>query len=386
MRFRPLRLERLLTLLLLLLLLFAALSLPLYSLSFNKAIPSASHPLTLIPRTDLSGGWSDNPLPGNNDLSSTCKAHPNPTTTSTTPQNTSNSNPTESPSQSPIPQCLYNTTGCGFIFRLVQTCHQSLFPDSSNAYAITPGNPAQAARLRGCICTSPPTSYSAATSAAGKNAAWTRCLACLHNGTRASQTDLETQSRALQAFCQAPGVPDAVGWLQRFERWIEAVAPGAIGGGGAGGDCERPVLSGGVTAVLTMTETQTPTGGVVGTPEMATQAQTDADASSTTTADGDGDGEGDVVTSVYSVNGQTTLLIVKPAPSTTASATETGYTKSSASRRTAIVSTAAATTATEQASDAARRFQTPPIGNGDMAFGVGLGVFVFLGVVRMLLD
>ena len=102
--------------------------------------------------------------------------------------------------------------------------------------------------------------------------------------------------------------------------------------------------------------------------------------------DGDGDGEGDVVTSVYSVNGQTTLLIVKPAPSTTASATETGYTKSSASRRTAIVSTAAATTATEQASDAARRFQTPPIGNGDMAFGVGLGVFVFLGVVRMLLD
>ncbi|KAK8253000.1 hypothetical protein HDK77DRAFT_505575 [Phyllosticta capitalensis] len=383
MRFRPLRLERLLTLLLLLFL-FAALSLPLHSLSINKAVPSVTHQLTLIPRTDLSGGWSDNPLPGNNDLSSTCKAHPNPTTTSTTPQNTSNSNPTESPSQSPIPQCLYNTTGCGFIFRLVQTCHQSLFPDSSNAYAITPGNPAQAARLRGCICTSPPNSYSAATSAAGKNAAWTRCLACLHNDARASQTDLETQSRALQAFCQAPGVPDAVGWLQRFERWIEALAPGAIGGGGAGGDCEGPVLSGGVTAVLTMTETQTPTGGVVGTPEMATQAQTDADASSTTTADGDG--EGDVVTSVYSVNGQTTLLIVKPAPSTTASATETGYTKSSASRRTAIVSTAAATTATEQASDAARRFQTPPIGNGDMAFGVGLGVFVFLGVVRMLLD
>ena len=172
--------------------------------------------------------------------------------------------------------------------------------------------------------------------------------------------------------------------MQRFERWIEALAPGAIGGGGAGGDCEGPVLSGGVTAVLTMTETQTPTGGVVGTPEMATQAQTDADASSTTTADGDG--EGDVVTSVYSVNGQTTLLIVKPAPSTTASATETGYTKSSASRRTAIVSTAAATTATEQASDAARRFQTPPIGNGDMAFGVGLGVCVSLGVVRMLLE
>ncbi|KAK8213915.1 hypothetical protein IWZ01DRAFT_567500 [Phyllosticta capitalensis] len=385
MRFRPLRLERLLTLLLLLLL-FAALSLSLHSLSINKAVPSASHPLTLIPRTDLSGSWSDTPIPGQNDLSSTCKAHPNPTTTSTTPQNTSNSNPTASPSPSTIPQCIYNTTGCGFIFRLIQTCHQSLFPGSSNAYAITPGNPAQAARLRGCICTSPPSSYSAATSAASKNAAWTHCLACLHNDTRASQADLETQSRALQAFCQAPGVPDAVGWLQRFERWIEAVAPGAIGGGGAGGDCERPVLSGGVTAVLTMTETQTPTGGgVVGTPEMATQTQTDADASSTTTADADG--EGDVVTSVYSVDGQTTLLIVKPAPSTAAaSATETGYTKSSASRRTAVASTAASTTATEQASDAARRFQAPPIGNGDMAFGVGLGVFVFLGVVRLLLD
>ncbi|KAK8173573.1 hypothetical protein IWX90DRAFT_412986 [Phyllosticta citrichinensis] len=390
MRFRALRLWHIL-LPLLLLPLFAALAIPLYLLPFNNTIPSS-----LSPRNDqnMNNSWNDSPNLSNGPSSteSNCSTHPGPTTT-TAPTSQSNA-------PSALPQCLFDATACGAIFSLIQSCHDELFPptadsgradDPGKSFTISPTNPAQAARLRSCIC-SPSSSSS---SAADKNAAWTHCQSCLHNDLHASQASLVAQTRALQRFCRAPGVPDAVGWLRGFELWIQELAPGALGGDGRG----RHVLSRGVTGVLSMTATATATGGVTAAPQTLTWSSS---TTRTTTTEESGTltdaPAASVVTSVYWADGQTTLLIVMPAPSSspvggsTAEHTRSGAASTSSSRSTthgtAAASTAAVTTTTaaEQASAAVRGFQAPPVGNGNVAFVVGVGMFFGLGVVRLVLD
>ncbi|KAK7544762.1 uncharacterized protein J3D65DRAFT_654993 [Phyllosticta citribraziliensis] len=387
MRFRTLRLWHIL-LSLLLLPLFAALAVSLYLLPFNNTIPSS-----LSPRDDhnMSNSWNDSPNLSDSPSSveSNCSTHPGPTTITA---------PTSQPSApSAIPQCLFNATACGAIFSLVQTCHDELFPptadsgradDPGKSLTISPTNPAQAARLRSCIC-SPSSSPS---SAADKNAAWSHCQSCLHNDLHASQASLVAQTRALQRFCRAPGVPDAVGWLRGFELWIRELAPCAIGGDGSG----RRVLSGGVTGVLSMTATTT--GGVTA----AQQTLTWSSSTTRTTTTEEGGTHTDApaasaVTSVYWADGLTTLLIVMPAPSSSPAGGSTAEhmpsgAASSSSRSTAdstaAASTAAATTTTaaEQASAAVRGFQAPPVAYGNVAFVVGVGMFFGLGVVRLVLD
>ncbi|KAK7517271.1 uncharacterized protein IWZ02DRAFT_483719 [Phyllosticta citriasiana] len=397
MRFRTLHLGHIFPCLLLLLL-FAALAFPLYVVPPNSAIPSS-----LFPRNDhiKNSSWahSPNPSDGASSVESNCSTQTGPRTT-TAPASQSNA-------PSALPQCLYDTDTCGAIFSLIQTCHDNLFPptiandgkaddDSGNSLTISPANPAQAARFRSCVCSA----SSSSSSAADKNAAWTQCQSCLHNELHTSQAGLVAQTRALQRFCRAPGVPDAVGWLRGFEFWIKGLAPGAMGGGD--GVREHDVLSGGVTGVLSMTATATGGGGGGGGVTAATMKTLTWSSSTTETTTVESASRADepppaatVVTSVYWADGQTTLLIVRPAPSTLTPAESTtgliesttaSTSSSSAAHATAAATSTTAATAAEQASAAVRGFRVPPVGNGNVAFVVGVGVFFCLGVVRMFLD